>query len=173
MLLIALALQTAAPSADVTVQAPLKGNVLTPATMMVEPAAMLIASFDADGDGRTTRAEMEAGLHRTFAASDAAKTGGLRYLAYADWAKRWLGDANALPSPLEVDRNGDDTITDAELQAQFSRLFARLDADHDGAVTRAECLTIRARPAGDERRGKPARDGRGGGDRPDGPPPTP
>ncbi|MBI3742736.1 MAG: cell division protein FtsZ [Chloroflexi bacterium] len=35
-------------------------------------------------------------------------------------------------------------LTLAELTAQFDRLFARFDANHDGAVTRAELLTIRS-----------------------------
>ena len=49
-------------------------------------------------------------------------------------------------------RRYDDRITLAELQTDLARIFARLDADHDGAVTRAECLTIRAGDFGQRRR---------------------
>lgn len=115
-----------------------------PATMVVEPVAMAIVAFDSDGDGRTARAEMNAGLARTFAAADPARSGRLGYIAFADWALRWLGDRNALPSPFEVDRDGDNAITLDELQTAFGHVFDRLDRDHDGYVTRAEALTIRA-----------------------------
>jgi len=120
-------------------------------TMMVEPAAMLIATFDADGDGKITRAEMAAGLARTFNAVDTDHKGSIGYIQYGDWALIWLGDRNALPSPFEVDGDHDNRITLAELQARFDRTFARLDANHDGVLTHAELLTIRAGPFGDDR----------------------
>ena len=134
---LALLLQAAAPSAPVTPAQP-------PATFVVEPVGMAIAAFDANGDGRTTRAEMEAGVARSFAAIDTAHAGSIGYIAFADWAERWLGDRNALPSPFEVDADGDNRITEAELQAALARVFARLDVDRDGSVTRKEVLTIRA-----------------------------
>lgn len=129
-----------------------------PATMVVEPVAMLLATFDGDGDGRTTRAELQAGARRTFVAIDRGNTGTLGYLAFADWAERWLGDRNALPSPFEIDADGDDRITLAELTAQLNRTFDRLDKDRDGALSRAELLTIRA-SAGDRGPGRGRRGG--------------
>ncbi len=118
---------------------------------------MALAGFDADGDGRTTRAEMEAGVRRSFAAIDTGNGGSLGYLGFADWAERWLGDRSALPSPFEVDADGDNRITPAELQAAFARVFARLDVDKDGSLSRKELLTIRAmagREMGLPRKGK-------------------
>ena len=115
-----------------------------PATMVVEPVAMAIAAFDADGDGKVTRAELDAGVRRTFAATDGAGAGSIGYIGFADWAQRWLGDRNALPSPYEVDTDGDNRITLAELEAKFAEVFTRLDRDKDGVLTRAELLTIRA-----------------------------
>lgn len=115
-----------------------------PATMVVEPAAMMIAACDLDRDGRTTAGELQACVERSFAAIDSAHKGSLGYIEFADWAERWLGDRNALPSPFEVDSDGDNRITVAELNAKMAQIFRRLDRDHDGAVTRAECLTIRA-----------------------------
>jgi hypothetical protein len=122
-------------------------------TMMVEPAAMMIAACDADGDARVTRAELDACVARSFAAIDTAHAGSIGYIAYGDWAERYLGDRNALPSPFEVDGDHDNRITQAELQADLARIFTRVDANHDGVVTRAECLTIRAAPF-DEGRGR-------------------
>ena len=137
-MLIALLLQVAIPP----------GLQQPPATMVVEPVAMLLATFDADGDGRTTRAELDAGVKRTFAAIDTAGTGKLGYIGYSDWAERWLGDRNALPSPFEIDSDGDNQITEAELDAQLRRTFDRLDRNKDGVLTRAELLTIRASTGG-------------------------
>lgn len=123
-------------------------------TMMVEPAAMMIVACDSDGDARVTRAELDACVARSFAAIDTAQAGSIGYIAFGDWAERYLGDRNALPSPFEVDSDHDDRITLAELQADLARIFARLDANHDGVVTRAECLTIRAAPFGEGRGGR-------------------
>ena len=125
--------------------APLPGPpTQPPATMVVEPVAMMIAAFDADGDARVTKAELEAGVRRSFDAADTAKVGTIGYIAFADWAERNLGDRNALPSPFETDRNGDDRIALPELQAKFAEIDSRLDRDRDGVLTRAELLTIRA-----------------------------
>ena len=121
-------------------------------TMMAEPVAMMIAAFDADGDARVTHAEMAAGVAKSYAAIDTAKAGSIGYIQFSQWAERYLGDANALPSPFEVDGDHDDRITLAELEAQFDRTFVRLDRDRDGVLTRAELLTIRAGTFGERRR---------------------
>lgn len=135
-MLLMLLLQAATPIPSVPAQ--------PPATLVVEPVAMAIAAFDADGDGRTSRAELTAGVARSFTAIDTAHGGSIGYIDFADWSTRWLGDPNALPSPFEVDSDGDNRITLPELQAAMARVFARLDVDKDGFVTRKECLTIRS-----------------------------
>lgn len=114
------------------------------ATIVAEPAALFIAACDGNGDGRTTRAELAACVARTFADADPAHAGSIGYIGYSDWAEKWLGDRNALPSPYQVDADNDDRITLAELQAQFATLFDRFDLNKDGVVTRAELVTIRS-----------------------------
>lgn len=160
-MILALLLQAAPPPPQPSLTRP-----QPPATILVEPAAAFLAACDADFDARTTRAERDACLPRAFATAEGASGGRIGYIAYADWARRWLGDANALPSPYEVDADGDDRITAAELTRRFTALFDRYDADKDGVLTRAELVTVHARPPGqeDERGGR--RRGRGG------PPPT-
>ncbi len=135
----------------------------TPPVLVVEPVAMMIATFDANGDGKVTREEMRAGVTRSFAAIDTANTGKLGYIAFSDWATKWLGDPNALPGALETDTDSDNQITLAELQAKFDSIFTRLDKDKDGVLTRAELLTIRANPGG---YGDGSRRKRGGGGEP-------
>jgi hypothetical protein len=124
------------------------------ATMVVEPVAMMIAACDTDNDGKTTRAELVQCVTKSFDAIDTGHKGSIGYIDYSDWALKWLGDRNALPSPFTVDSDGDNRITITELQAEFTTLFTRFDTDKDGAATRAELLTIRATAGGDRPPGK-------------------
>lgn len=145
LLLAAAAPQDAPP---IVVSGPLPATPQTPATMVVEPVAMMIAAFDTDGDALVDRSELIAGVTASFQAIDTAKTGSLRYIAFADWALRYLGDRAALPSPFEVDRNQNDQVSLDELQDHFSRLFARYDRDGSRTISRAELLTFRTAPIG-------------------------
>lgn len=163
---IALALFAASPAAAQAVAQrtpitlPARGPApptATQPTMVVEPVGMMIAACDADGDARVTRAELTACVARSFAAVDETHSGAIGYIGYGDWALKWLGDANALPSPFTVDADGDNRITLAELQNALGKIFDRLDKDHDGVLTRAELLTIRANP-GDDRGGRGRRE---------------
>ena len=110
---------------------------------------MLLAACDADADALVTRAERDGCLARAFATADGAAAGRIGYIAYADWAARWLGDRNALPSPYEVDSDGDNRIALPELTRRFTGLFDRYDLDKNGALTRAELVTIRAAAPGE------------------------
>jgi Ca2+-binding EF-hand superfamily protein len=100
---------------------------------------------------------MRKGVAKSFAAIDTTNSGKLGYIAFSDWAQKWLGDSNALPGAYETDSDSDNQITLVELQAKFDLIFTRLDKDKDGALTRAELLTIRAFPMGDGGRGKRGR----------------
>ena len=108
---------------------------------------LLIVACDADGDGATTRKELDDCVRASFVKSAGPADATMGYIGYADWQVKWLGDQGALPSPFEVDRNGDNRISLDELQAQFAKLFARFDKNGDGGVTRAEALTVRATAA--------------------------
>lgn len=117
------------------------------ATVVVEPVAMMMAGFDSDGDGRITQAEMTAGVARSFAVSaNGAPT--MSYIGFGDWAERWLGDSNAVPSSFEIDRDGDGRITIDELQTRMSAIFDRFDADKDHVLTHKELLTLRGSTIG-------------------------
>ena len=113
------------------------------ATVIAEPGALLIAGFDSDGDARVTRAEFDAGLKRSFDSADTGHTGSLGYIAYSDWSLRWMGDRNTLPSPFEMDRDGDNKVSWAEFQDRFALIWARFDKNKDGVIERSELVTIR------------------------------
>lgn len=113
--------------------------------MIAEPVAMAIAAFDADGDGIVTRAEFDAGVRRSFEAIAKGQPS-IGYIQFGDWSERWLGNRNALPSPFEVDQDGDNRIAPAELQARFDLFFTRFDRDGNGAIARSELLTVRPQP---------------------------
>ncbi|WP_294018363.1 EF-hand domain-containing protein [Sphingomonas sp.] len=118
----------------------------TPIPLMIaEPVAMAIATFDSDQDGIVTRAEFDAAVRRSFELSAKGQPT-LGYIAFGDWSERWLGNRNALPSPFEVDADGDNRITLTELQARFDLFFTRFDADKDGSLRRSELLTVRTLP---------------------------
>lgn len=113
--------------------------------MIAEPVAMAIAAFDTDRDGAVSRAEFNAGVAHSFE-TVAKGQPTIGYIQFGDWADRWLGNRNALPSPFEVDRDGDNRITRTELQARFDLFFVRFDRDKDGIIRRSELLTVRATP---------------------------
>lgn len=122
-----------------------------PATVVAEPVALMFAGFDRDGDGRTTSAECRAGIDG-FAAADPRWARALGYLEFGDWAERYVGDRNVMPSAFEVDRDGDMKVTLDELRDRIDALFARLDTNRDAALTRGELLTIRANAVGGRER---------------------
>ena len=91
---------------------PLSGGIARPlAEVGGADIALTIGAIAARVDGKTSRAEMEAGVKRSYDAIDTVHQGSIGYLQFADWAERWLGDRNALPSPFDVDKNSDDRIT--------------------------------------------------------------
>lgn len=116
-------------------------------TIVAEPVAVLLAGWDRDGDGRTTLAEARAGVESATSAPE--WSAGVGYLAFADWAERYLGDRNVTPSAFEVDRDGNNRITRDEMLVRVDAIVKRMDRNGDGAVSRAEMLTIRGNPRGD------------------------
>lgn len=93
-----------------------------------------IAAFDADHDGRLTRAEYDAGRAARFAATDADRDGGLSEAEY-------VGEYTArLEQRLARSTEADDRKTE-ERQRQTRQAHVRfgvLDGDHDKRISRTE-----------------------------------
>jgi Ca2+-binding EF-hand superfamily protein len=116
-------------------------------------------ALDADGDGKLTKAEIDAarGKPMLLLIADADKDGAVtkEELARAFAAR---GDAHRRGAVGErifaaLDADNDGKISAAEWQAAGERRFARLDRNKDGAVT-ADEVTRRGRDGRGERRGR-------------------
>jgi len=112
------------------------------ANLIADPVGLMIAGFDSDGDARVTRAEFDAGVRHSFELADSQHRGSLSYIGFSDWAETWLGNRNALPSPFEVDANGDNRITLPELADRFDLFFTRFDVNKDGVIVRSELVRV-------------------------------
>jgi len=118
------------------------------------PAALMLAALDTNNDQKVDRKELEAGADRAFESADTDHSGAVSIAELADWARRWLGDAYALPGHFQFDQDQNDSISREEFHITFRRLFARFDQNNDGVLDRSELLTMtlpgfgRRRPGG-------------------------
>ena len=116
-------------------------------------AIELFETFDSDGDGRLTQAEIDAARDRQFARFDADGDG---RLTLEEYQILWM-DAMRRAMVRQFQRHdsdGDATLTKEEFRERYARMIIRFDRDGDGVITLEE---LRSRP-GDGRRGP----GRGG-----------
>jgi hypothetical protein len=112
--------------------------------------AALLRAADENRDGVATRAEIDALLGAEFAWRDRNGDGVLDAADQGPMAQRLAEQRAARPddpwaAPRRgVDGDGDRQVTRAEMTAQADDLFARLDADSDGAITAEEARDARA-----------------------------
>lgn len=119
-----------------------------------------------DKDGRLTLAELEAGLHRDFAAADSNHDGVLEPdEVRAVNLRRWNEDKSAI-SPLQ-DWNGDGVVDFDEFAATARALFREYDRNGDGVLTPDELHPGRAAGPRDQGQDQPQdrRERRRGGGR--------
>jgi Ca2+-binding EF-hand superfamily protein len=107
--------------------------------------AMLMEMFeaiDADKDGKVTYAEMEAHRKAEFDAADANKDGALSAdelsaRALARFQEKLAERTQAMLDNMDNDGSGS-LSADEMGEGPGMRNFARIDADNDGAITKAE-----------------------------------
>jgi len=97
----------------------------------------MLERFDADGDGKLTRAEVDAHVTERIEAFDADGNG---QLSLEEFQGLWLEHMRErmVDGFQMLDDDGDAQVTGAEMGNPFRRLVERADLDGDGAVSRAE-----------------------------------
>ncbi|NDC59395.1 MAG: EF-hand domain-containing protein, partial [Alphaproteobacteria bacterium] len=127
-----------------------------PPSAVLSGAALVLVSFDADGDYATSRAEFDAGAKReTDKAFGAAAT--MSPIGFEAWSAKALGGPEMGPYRFAFDANVDGQITRAEFAKALEEMFKRFDKNGDGAVARAELVErlpqMRGGPGGGMRAG--------------------
>lgn len=121
------------------------------------PAAMMpdFATLDTDGDGKITRAELDARRADRQKAMDADGDGfvtleEMKAHAAAEAAARAETMAARMFERADADKDGKLSVTELDAasprrQAGLDRMFARIDQDGDGAISQAEYDRMAAR----------------------------
>lgn len=126
-------------------------GVLTVAGILAAPAARAIDSFDkqfrmmdANKDGKVSAREHAAGARKMFVTMDSNKNGKVTATEMASASKRITGqkasgsDLSAEEKIKVVDSNGDGVLTAAEHAAASRAMFATMDTDLDGFLSKDE-----------------------------------
>jgi hypothetical protein len=114
-----------------------------PSPETLEKIAEMMTEADLNGDGRTTRAEINRHRAQMFAKLDRNTDG---VIDYRDSPKIPLAKRKFEPAFERVrsifDRNKDGRVTLDEWNRSDPDVFAMLDRNEDGAVTRAELAAL-------------------------------
>jgi hypothetical protein len=117
--------------------------------------AAAIPAVDANHDGRVTKAEFQASRRVAILTADANHDG---RVTASEWSHATpgtksraatrgypsTGQVGQMPVFPQIDLNGDQVLTTAEIDTAASDRFAVLDANHDGVLTGAELTTMLA-----------------------------
>lgn len=110
--------------------------------------ANLLETFDANGDGQLTQAEIDTFRANRLAAFDADKDG---KLSLSEYQALWL-DAyreRMVDDFQRHDDDGDAAVTAEEFNEPYARLVARMDRNGDGILSRDEMEPRRHRDISD------------------------
>ncbi|MEQ8228340.1 MAG: EF-hand domain-containing protein [Rhodospirillales bacterium] len=102
-----------------------------------ERADWLFDRFDADKDGKITKAEIEASRKGSLAKYDTDKDGQLSLEEFQGLYTEIMRQ-RMVRMFQKLDRDGDAKVTDAELARKMDRMMARLDRDDNGEIERNE-----------------------------------
>ena len=124
-----------------------------PVRALLSGDAMMLVSFDANGDLSITTDEINAGLAREFARADTGADGSLSPIEFQNWSNAVLGGGPMGPYRLDFDRNVDNTITRAEFDAEIRARVSQYDENGDNILTRGEFTRLvgAARPPAERR----------------------
>lgn len=134
-----------------------------PIRALLSADALMMVSFDVNGDLSVSRDEAEAGYAREFARADSNNDGSLTPIEFTTWSNLVLGGAQIGPYRLDFDRNVDNVITREEFDTEMRARFSAYDSDEDHALSRAEFVRLvgQARPPVQRRQVSPPIGGAG------------
>ncbi|MEM8920789.1 MAG: hypothetical protein AAGB25_05435 [Pseudomonadota bacterium] len=142
------------PERVVGPQTPLEGVRIS------KPGALVLASFDTNGDMQITPEERVAGAVRAFATADTDGSGQLSGFEQQDWAKAAGSPDGPLANALLFDANLDRTVTPDEFAEGLERLAKTYANPETGVVAFADLV------ATPDNRGRRGEGGPDGGQRP-------
>jgi hypothetical protein len=125
-----------------------------PVRALLSGDAMMLVSFDGDGDLSITTAEIDAGIGREFTRADVGGDGALTPIEFQNWSNAVLGGGPMGPYRLDFDRNVDNNITREEFEAEIRARVSAYDENGDNLLTRSEFTRLvgSARPPVDRQR---------------------
>jgi EF hand len=119
---------------------------------VVAPGALVFASFDRNGDGRVTIAEIEAGAEVSFVAGDRNGDGVITGFEQTDWAVAMGSALDVMSNAMTFDIDLDRAVTRAEFVAGLKRIAGQIQPNGD--LTFADLLQPLTRPSeGDQGQG--------------------
>lgn len=119
-----------------------------PIRALLSADALMLVSFDANGDLSVSRDEAEAGYAREWARADGDRNNTLTPIEFSTWSNLVLGGSQIGPYRLDFDRNVDNSITREEFETELRARFSQYDSDENGSLSRTEFVRLvgQARP---------------------------
>ena len=119
-----------------------------PIRALLSADALMLVSFDANGDLSVSREEAEAGYGREWTRADVDANGSLSPIEFSNWSNLVLGGSQIGPYRLDFDRNVDNVITREEFDTELRARFSQYDSDENNALSRTEFVRLvgQARP---------------------------
>ena len=119
--------QTTPPDQIDRVVGPQRGGFRAPeGVRVVQPGALLFASFDRNFDGRVSEAEIETGALGAFVAADRNKDGVITGFEQNDWAASVASMNDVLSNPMTFDVDLDRQVTQAEFVSGLKRIAGQV-----------------------------------------------
>ncbi|MEM5516763.1 EF-hand domain-containing protein [Henriciella sp. AS95] len=135
----------AAAEDDVVVRLPGSGEVKDEARATLKadrlkPGGGLLASFDANANGRISAEELETGVKSAFIAADANRDGELTALEQQAWAQDLPTRDDSLANPVRFDPNLDRRVSFAE----FRNVILNLASDYSEDNAELKLASLKA-----------------------------
>lgn len=131
----------------------------------LKPAGGLFLSFDANGDGRVTVEEVDAGIIEAFSAADGNDDGKLTALEQQDWARSLPTRDETLANPARFDPNLDKRVEPDEFAAVIRAIGADYSKADNGEILLADLKAPRREGGRIERGGERMLERQAQGDR--------